>query len=123
MLISKDGGDTWSNRLRANDNKQGSRQIQPWVAVDPSGRAHVAWTDLRNAGMNSVYYASTTDPQKGFGANVEVTDQRGAANTFLGDYKAIVIANEYVVVAWTDTRHGDTDIYAARAALSGALPP
>jgi hypothetical protein len=122
VLISKDGGDTWSKRLRVNDNQQPSRQFQPWVAVDATGRVHVAWTDLRNAGTNSIYYASALDPSQGFGQNVEVTDKRGAANTFLGDYKGLVLADPYIVAAWTDTRNGNADIYTARAKLDGSLP-
>jgi hypothetical protein len=121
-LISKDGGDTWSKRVRVNDNQQASRQFQPWAAVDATGRIHVAWTDLRNGGTNAVYYANTLDPEQGFGPSVEVTDKRGPANTFLGDYKSVVIQGQYVVVAWTDTRNGNPDIYVARAKLDGSMP-
>jgi hypothetical protein len=121
-LISQDGGDTWSKRLRVNDNTQASRQFQPWAAVDASGRVHVAWTDLRNGGTNAVYYANALDPAQGFGPSVEVTDKRGPANTFLGDYKGVVVMDQYVVVAWTDSRSGNPDIYVARAKLDGSAP-
>jgi len=121
-LISKDGGETWSKRLRVNDNQQASRQFQPWAAVDTTGRVHVAWTDLRNGGMNSIYYASALDPAMGFGPNVEVTDKRGPATTFLGDFNGLVVQGPYVIVAWTDTRNGNPDIYVTRAKLDGSSP-
>ena len=62
-----------------------------------------------------------TDPSKGFEPNVEVTDGRGAAANFLGDYKGITIQGNDVIVTWTDSRNDSGDIYFARA--SGAAAP
>jgi hypothetical protein len=121
LLYSKDGGDTWTKPIRVNDNTNTSRQFESWVAVDPYGRVHVAWTDLRN-GMNETWYARSADPTKGFEANVQITDGRGSANTdFLGDYKGIVVSGNDVLVVWDDTRRDAGDIYFARAA--GAAGP
>jgi hypothetical protein len=121
VIVSKDAGKTFTKPIRANDNMTESRQFQPWVAVDADGRVHAVWTDLRNGGQNSTYYARMTDPAKGFEPNVEVTDGRGAAQSFLGDYKGIAIQGNDVVVTWTDTRNGNADIYFARAV--GAATP
>ncbi len=50
LLYSKDGGDTWTQPIRVNDNTSASRQFESWVAVDKYGRVHVAWTDYRDGG-------------------------------------------------------------------------
>jgi hypothetical protein len=122
LLYSKDGGDTWTKPLRVNDNKTMSRQFESWVAVDNYGRVHVAWTDLRN-GNNETWYARSSDPEKGFEPNIQVTDGHGSAKTdFLGDYKGIVVQGNDVLVVWEDTRKDQGDIYFARA-IGAAGPP
>jgi hypothetical protein len=114
-LYSKDGGDTWSAPLRANDNTNTSRQFQSWVAVDRCGRVHVAWTDLRN-GQNETFYTRSADPTQGFEPNLQVTDGRGsAATSFLGDYKGVAVQGSDVLVVWMDTRRDGGDIYFSRA--------
>jgi hypothetical protein len=127
VIVSYDSGDTFSEPIRVNDNTSESRQFQSWVAVDKYGAVHVTWTDLRNNGQNSTYYARMTSMDSGFEANVEVSDDRGAANSFLGDYKGIDIDGRDVVVVWTDTRNDSGDIYFARAkdaaAAGGPLMP
>jgi Neuraminidase (sialidase) len=122
LLYSRDGGDTWTQPIRVNDNPTASRQFESWVAVDNYGRVHVAWTDLRDGGQNETYYARSADPTKGFEPNLQVTDGHGSANTdFLGDYKGIVVQGPDVLVVWQDTRRDSGDIYFARAA--GAAGP
>jgi hypothetical protein len=123
VLYSKDGGETWTDPIRVNDNTTRSRQFEPWVGVDTYGRVHVAWTDYRNDGDNATYYARSADPEKGFEKNIEITEERGTGDLdFLGDYKGVVVQGEDVVVAWQDTRNDSGDIYVARA-IGAAGPP
>lgn len=123
LLYSKDGGDTWTDPIRVNDNRTASRQFEPWVAVDAQGWVHVAWTDFRN-GDNDTYYARSEDPTKGFEANIQVTDAPGTINVdFLGDYKSIVVQGSDVLIVWQDTRDDSGDIYFSRAAGAGAATP
>jgi len=122
LLYSDDGGDTWTQPIRVNDNTQNSRQFQSWVAVDAHGRVHVAWTDLRDDGLNKTYYARSSDPRQGFEPSLEVTDGRGTAQTdFIGDYKGIVISGPDVLIVWNDTRRDTCDIYFSKA--PGAAGP
>lgn len=115
LVYSSDGGDTWTEPVRVNDNENESRQLQPWAAVDAYGRVHVAWTDARN-GQNETWYARSADPSKGFEKNVQVTDERGPLGAgFRGDYKGIAISGNDVVVVWDDTRNDGSNIYSARA--------
>jgi hypothetical protein len=122
VLVSQDTGQTFSKPIRANDNPiaSPSRQFEPWVAVDRYGRVHAVWTDFRNGGKNDVYYASMTDPAKGFEKNIKVNDATGNAPSFLGDYKGIAIQGDDVIVAWQDTRNDTGDIYFARAVGAAA---
>jgi hypothetical protein len=121
VLYSDDGGDTWSDPIRVNDNDTASRQFESWVAVDAHGRVHVAWTDFRN-GSNETWYARSDDPTEGFEPNVQVTDDSGSGQTdFLGDYKGIAVQGPDVLVVWQDTRNDGGDIYFSRA--PGAAGP
>jgi hypothetical protein len=123
LLYSKDGGDTWTQPIRVNDNKTASRQFESWVAVDNYGRVHVAWTDYRDGGQNETYYARSADPTQGFEPNIQVTDGHGSGNTdFLGDYKGIAVQGSDVLIVWQDTRRDVGDIYFSRAA-GAAGPP
>jgi Neuraminidase (sialidase) len=122
LLYSDDGGDSFTDPIRVNDNAENSRQFQPWCAVDAHRRVHVAWTDLRVDGLNKTYYARSTDPRQGFEPSVEVTDDRGSAMTdFLGDYKGIVVSGPDVLIVWHDTRRDIGDIYFSKA--PGAAGP
>jgi hypothetical protein len=115
VIVSYDAGETFSKPIRVNDNMNPSRQFQSWAAVDKYGAVHVVWTDLRNNGQNSTYYARMTDIEKGFEPNVEVTDATGKPASFLGDYKGIDVQGRDIVVTWQDTRNDSGDIYFARA--------
>ena len=127
VIVSFDSGETFSDPIRANDNLNRSRQFQPWVAVDNYGAVHLVWTDLRDNGLNSTYYARMTDFDQGFEPNVKVNDGAGSPASFLGDYKGIDIVGRDVVVTWQDTRNDSGDIYFARArdaaAAGGPLMP
>ena len=123
LLYSKDGGDTWTDPIRVNDNTAPSRQFEPWVAVDEQGWVHVAWTDFRN-GNNDTYYARAEDPSEGFEPNIKVTDGEGTTNVdFLGDYKGIVVQGSDVLIVWQDTREDSGDIYFSRAIGAAAGTP
>jgi hypothetical protein len=115
VIVSYDSGETFTDPIRVNDNLNPSRQFQSWAAVDRYGAVHVVWTDLRDNGQNSTYYARMVAPEAGFEANVEVTDATGDPASFLGDYKSIEVVGRDVIVTWADNRNDSGDIYFARA--------
>src|SRR5262249_22999421 len=43
LVSSRDGGQTWSPKVRVNHDPAGSDQAMPNVAVDGLGRVYVAW--------------------------------------------------------------------------------
>ena len=48
LVWSRDGGRTWSPKVRVNDDPPGADQALPAVTVDHMGRIHVAWMDRRD---------------------------------------------------------------------------
>ena len=55
---SIDGGTSWSEQKRIDDDTGFDSQQQPDIAVDQWGNIHVVWQDTRN-GQEAVYYAKS----------------------------------------------------------------
>ncbi len=126
---STDGGLTWSQRIRVNDDGAGGRiQFHPSVAVDQeTGAIVVAWYDARNDAANTTvdeYAARSLDCAQSFEANVKVsrpstefnnseiswsdvnvTDNTGANPDQYGEYLGLDIHAGIASLAWIDTRH------------------
>jgi len=60
---SVDGGETWSQATRVNENVTAGWRGQPTLVVDAGGRIHVAWYDdrLRGGDDPDVWYAWSDD--------------------------------------------------------------
>ena len=56
---SGDGGATWSDRKKLNDDDTNLDQYFPGVSVAPNGRVDVAWHDFRN---DRYYQPAATSP-------------------------------------------------------------
>lgn len=129
MSSTTDGGDTWSERVRVNDDPVGNAKTQKWpkMSVAPNGRVDVVWYDYRHqeedtpddnlefylGDANDVYLASSTDEGESF-TNVRVTDV--SIDRTLGTYNpqffvevppAVGSADDAAFVAWSDTRRAD----------------
>ncbi len=123
ILFSKstDGGVTWSNPIKVNDDTGYGLQMMPMLSVDSSGIIHIAFYD-RRTGLWEIRYARSTNRGLSFEPNIRVSDQSFYGNYFMGDYMGIASDNSYVYVVWSDGREGDQDIYFARGeGLVGAL--
>ncbi|HET7718470.1 MAG TPA: sialidase family protein [Acidimicrobiales bacterium] len=145
---SFDGGRTWSKKVVVNEGPQsGVNHELPGIAVAPNGRIDVAWYDYRyspragsGAGIQDVFYASSTDQGRTFGPNIRITDR--SIDRSIGVYAGAVGTNSNVGItstdsavyfAWQDSRNGrpntgSEDIYTASllldraAAVTGELP-
>ncbi len=75
LIKSKDGGNSWSNPKRVNDDAGLNDQVMPWMYIKPNGIIDMAWYDRRNDPADllwNVYYTSSIDSGNTFAPNVKV---------------------------------------------------
>jgi len=136
---SFDGGRTWGERVIVNEGPQsGVNHEMPGIAIAPNGRIDVAWYDYRfspragsGAGVQDVFYASSSDQGRTFGRNIRITDR--SIDRSIGVYAGAIGTNinvgitstdDEVFFAWQDSRNGrpnthSEDIYSATIQLRG----
>jgi hypothetical protein len=125
LLSSFDGGTSWSDPVRVNDDDGSALQFFPAVDVSPDGAVHVMWGDMRDDPAQTryhIYYARSDDQGRTFGVELEdgirvqdsrVTDFASNPNVgfpfglFIGDYFAIEATEDDVYMVWADTRLGE----------------
>lgn len=94
VMASRDGGATWSDPIRVNDDglKNGKVQFFTWMAVDPTdGSVNVVFYDRRDgqATTTGLTMARSVDGGKTF-ANYRIDVSFGFASpVFFGDYSGI----------------------------------
>jgi len=95
LMSSRNGGDTWSNPIRVNDDplKNGKVQFFTWMAVDPvDGSVNIMFYDRRDSDgtQTGVTLARSVDGGKSF-VNHKVDLPPFAINSrvFFGDYGGI----------------------------------
>ncbi|MDX6410278.1 MAG: hypothetical protein QOE13_3349, partial [Gaiellaceae bacterium] len=123
---SGDGGATWSERKKLNDDTTNLDQYFPGVSVAPDGRVDVAWHDFRNdryyqpAGdFNTelywdAYLASSSDGGTTWTPNIRVSDRSMNKNegyTLSSSYGlmgpiGVASTDTAAHVAWADSRRG-----------------
>ncbi|MGH9164399.1 MAG: cell wall-binding repeat-containing protein, partial [Acidimicrobiales bacterium] len=119
---STDRGATWGRPVRVNDDPcgAGNSQPDPWASVAPDGRVDVIFYDNRNDtdhALMDVYYASSTDGGRSFGANRRITDRsfdargmfrpktRGFQSREYDTNNGIASSAQGAVAAWGDARN------------------
>jgi hypothetical protein len=118
---SADGGQSWSEATRVNDNPadDGTSQYMPRVAVAPSGRVDVLFLDRRRDRgnvMTDASLAQSTDGGRTF-ENHRVSSRSFDSSvgpfvdaTFpidFGSRLGLLSSDEGTLAAWTDTRFGN----------------
>ncbi len=122
LIKSTDGGDTWSNPIRVNQDPigQGKAHYFPWVAVDPdNGIVSIVFYDNRNTNANQAeaWVATSNDAGNTWDdfkvSDVAFTPQPipGLASGYFGDYISITALNGKVYPCWTDNRTGHAMTY------------
>ena len=111
LVASLDGGQTWSPRVRVNDDPPRFDNSLPEVAVDAGGNVHVAWYDRRDAPecgqLVHTYWAYSTDGGQTFQPSQRVSttaqDIREIINQGwrVGDHLAVAAVGDRVLVLWT----------------------
>ena len=139
---SVDGGRTWTEAVRVNDNRvgDGTDQYLPRVAVAPSGRIDVLFLDRRRDPDNirtDAFLAVSEDAGRSFdNVRVSSTSFDSRVGPFIdatfpvdfGSRLGLLSSDDGTLAAWTDSRfgnegNGQQDILAARvtAESAGAL--
>lgn len=106
VFISKsvDGGFTWSNPLKVNEDTTTHQQFFSWMDVDQTtGFIYVLFYDRRNYTdkETDVYLAYSTDGAQSF-INVKVSEDSFTPNTnvFFGDYTNISVYDGKIAPIW-----------------------
>jgi hypothetical protein len=112
---SIDGGQTWSEALRVNDDTAGRHQFFTWMDVDQiTGNLYFIFYDRRNYTDNrtDVYMAISVDGGNSF-INRLISETPFIPNSgvFFGDYTHIVAHNNLVRPIWTRLNSGQLSIW------------
>jgi photosystem II stability/assembly factor-like uncharacterized protein len=117
MIKSTDGGTTWSERIRVNDDAPGKHQFFTWMTVDQSsGYIYCVFYDRRNhtGTKTDVYLAISKDGGLTF-ENRKISESSfdPSKDVFFGDYNNISAVNGVVRPIWTRNDNGKLSIWTA----------
>lgn len=102
---STDGGETWSEPKRVNDDESGNQQFLTWMSIDQTdGTIYTVFYDRRayKDDATDVYMAYSKDGGETF-INEKISDKpfNPSAFNFFGDYNNISAHNGIVRPIWT----------------------
>lgn len=114
---SHNGGDTWSTRVRVNDDAPGKHQFMSRMIQDPtSGFIYIVFYDRREHEDNNtdVYLAYSKNGGRSF-ENIKISEKPFIPDEslFLGDYISIDAYGGIIVPVWTSVEEGKTKIIAS----------
>ncbi len=117
MCKSTDGGDTWTDAIRVNDDPPGKQQFFTWMDVDQeTGYLYFVFYDRRNYDNNNtdVYMAMSKDGGETF-MNFKVSESPFLpfSSTFFGDYTNVSAYNGVVRPIWARLEGSDLSIWTA----------
>ena len=117
LIRSEDGGKTWSDRVRVNDDDAGKHQFFSWMDVDPiTGYIYIVFYDRRayNDNNTDVYLAYSTDGGNSF-VNKKISERPFLPNdaVFFGDYNDISAQNGIVRPIWTRLEKNELSVWTA----------
>ena len=117
---STDGGDTWGDPVRINDDLPNDNwQWFGTLSVAPSGRIDVAWVDTRdNPGSfdSALYYSWSLDGGETWSQNEKLSEAFDPhlgwpQQSKLGDYYHSVSDENGMHLAWAATFNGEQDVF------------
>ena len=126
LIRSDDGGNTWSDPIRVNDDGPGSHQFLSWMAVDPAtGAVYIVFYDRRSYQNNQtdVYLATSLDGGQTF-VNHRINETSFTPNplVFFGDYNNISAYDGRVFPIWTQLDGRELSIWTALIEMKHSQP-
>jgi hypothetical protein len=117
FIKSTDGGLTWGERKRVNNDPPGKHQFFTWMTVDQSnGYIYFVFYDRRNNSntQTDVYIAVSADAGETF-TNYKISESPFTpySTIFFGDYTNISATNNIVRPIWTRLDGGSLSMYTA----------
>jgi hypothetical protein len=123
MTMSDDYGYNWSTPVPINDMLTFPYvdQFHPWTCVDTNGVVTVVFYDRRwdpNNLLMDLYFTQSTDGGITWSNNERITTvssdpTAGSRAGLIGEYVGLVSWDGVPYAAWTDTRNGNQDVFAA----------
>lgn len=125
LCKSTDGGLTWSNAIKVNDDNSGRHQFFTWMTIDQTnGNLYFVFYDRRAHSDDStdVFVAVSTDGGNTF-INHKVSQSPFFPNSsvFFGDYTSITAYNGVIRPVWTRLNNGQLSIWTDITTLSGII--
>lgn len=128
---SNDGGQTWSEPVRINDDPEhnGADQFHPWITVDEGGVIHAIFYDRRlddNNWLFDLFYTRSEDAGQTWSTNERITDvssdpSQARLAGLIGEYIGLSATQGEVQMVWTDTRNGNQDVYSGHISPSTSV--
>ena len=116
LVRSTDGGSTWSEAIRVNDDPvgNGKQQFMSWMSVDlVTGTVNIIYYDRRNYDdlSTDVYLARSTDGGTTF-ENVKISESpfSPVKSVFFGDYIGVNSYNDFTACIWQRLDRGKLSI-------------
>ncbi|UCE37261.1 MAG: hypothetical protein JSW00_17580 [Thermoplasmata archaeon] len=113
---STDGGTTFSNNKKINDDAGNAEQFTPSIGVGESDNIFIAWGDFRDSNSD-IYFTSSNDGGNSFSPNKKVNDD--VSNTKQYEPSIAIDNGGNIYLAWTDQRNGNYNIYFANSTDGG----
>jgi hypothetical protein len=119
---SEDGGLTWSDPVRVNDDAGDNWQWFGTLSVAPNGRLDAVWYDTRDSGQDNisvVYYSYSLDAGETWAPNVPVSPAFDSLlgwpnQNKLGDYIHMISDEVGAHLAYAATFNAEQDVYYLR---------
>ena len=115
LVKSNDGGTSWSDPVRVNDDEGENQQFFTWMTIDQTnGNLYFVFYDRRNyeGDTTDVYMTLSTDGGQTF-INRKISEEPFVPNQdiFFGDYTNVTVHNGIVRPIWTRLHNGELSVW------------